>query len=214
MAVSYYTVSAICGNFFGESGVNPERREIGTHITDLLDPNQYGGYGLGQWTNKASIGLTRRTQLIQWLDDNGWNRGSGTGQLDFLIYEDYWHQNYGSYSSLTEFLNNTSNDRHELCRIYWRCWEGITPSTKSQQDRLNFCDRSFSYIIEHYDDTSITEWVANDGTISYTDALNNSVLVCRQLMGEPTPQPPDPPIPPEPHPTHRKMPLWMYLRKF
>lgn len=212
MSVSYYTVSAICGNFFGESGVNPERREIGTNITDLLDVNQYGGYGLGQWTNKISIGLTRRTQLIEWLDANGWNRGSGTGQINYLLYENYWHQNYGSYSSLTEFLENTSTDRHELCRIYWRCWEGITPSEASQNQRINFCDEAFTYMINHYDDESITTWVANNGTITRQDALNNSVLICRQLMGEEPPTPPDPPSPPEPI-THRKMPLWMYLRK-
>ena len=68
MSISLYTCAAICGNFFGESGVNPGRVEIGVTITDLADPNQYGGYGLGQWTNNPNTGLVRRTNLITWLD--------------------------------------------------------------------------------------------------------------------------------------------------
>lgn len=207
MSVSFYVVSAICGNFYGESGVNPARVEIGVTITDLADPNQYGGYGLGQWTNNPATGLVRRTNLINWLDNNGYSRDSGEGEMNFLIYENHWVRNYGSINSLTDFLNSDSTDVHELARIWWRNWEGIIPSQQSQRDRINFADNVLPYLIEHYDDASINQWTARNDYLTETEMKNNSVLICRNLTGG------IPPVPPTPPPTHRKMPLWMYLRK-
>lgn len=197
MSISLYTISAICGNFHKESTVNPGIYES-LNVVPLTDNSVYGGYGLGQWTNKPSAGLTRRTQLVEYLRQYGYADDSGEGQLMFLLAENYWHQNVGSYSSLTDFLNNTSTDINELTRIYMRNWEGINNGTLSE--RQQWANKFYNYINEHFNDTSINTWYASNSYLSESQQCNNAVLVARFLWDSPDPPEPTPPIPPEPIP--------------
>lgn len=202
MSISVYVVSAICGNFYQESGVNPGIYENLDAIpdADMTNNNVYGGYGLGQWTNKASAGLTRRTQLINFMDNNGYDWDDGDGQLDFLIAENYWHQNYGPFATLSDFLTSNSTDIGELTKIWMRCWEGINSNLSTRQTWAN---NFYNYINAHYYDQDITSWVSGNFYPSNQQRKNNAVLVARYLIdGIPSPTPPTPPpTPPTPGPT-------------
>lgn len=47
-----------------------------------------GGYGICQWTNSPRTSATgRRTDLVNWCNNNGYNYKSLTGQLQYLKYE-------------------------------------------------------------------------------------------------------------------------------
>lgn len=211
MAISFYVVSAILGNFHVESTVNPGIYES-LHVipnADMTNNNVYGGYGLGQWTNSAPLGLTRRTQLIQWLDSNGYSWTDGDAQLDYLLHENYWHQNVGSYSTLTDFLLSDSTDINELTRIYMRNWEGINNSTLST--RQQWANTFYNYIVEHYEDENITTWYSDNSYLSEAKQKNNAVLVARHLIGGITP--PTPPIPPVPSVTDPLIFLFKRNRK-
>ena len=212
MAVSFYTVAAICGNFYGESGVNPARPESGHEqeiLANLTDISVYGGYGLGQWTNGGSVvpGLRRRTDLIEWLRSHGYADDSGDGQCAYMGVEKYWRRNPLIYNSYDEFMENTETSTSHLTALWWYNWEGITPSQASQQQRLDFADDIFPYLVDHYDDPDITTWATGTYGITYQQAKDNSVLVARCLIGG---------APPPPHPTERqKPPLFFYcIRKF
>lgn len=203
MAITFNTVAAICGNFSIESTVNPGIYE-GLNViapADMTDNTVYGGYGLGQWTNGVFDWgtLSRRTNLINYLDANNYAWDDGWGQLEFLLYEDYWVQNVGEYATLQDFLNNQESDINRLTYIWMRNWEGIYNSTISSRRR--FARNVVSYLVQHFDDTNISTWVSMNNYLGTTDMKNNSVLICRYLMNEQRPK------------YKKKMPLWMYTRK-
>lgn len=210
---SIYVISAICGNFLYESGCNPQRHEGGTSFTDLTDVTQYGGYGLGQWTNKSypppRPPLARRRNLALWLRANGYTDYSGDGECAFVIAENHWAVNYGNYQTLTEFLESTSTSIDDLTYIWFRNWEGINNGT--EQRRKDYAWQAYNYITQHALDPAITTWVYSEGSIPWVDSLNNCVLLYRFYNGYIPPEPPDPPVPPTPT-TRHKMPIWMYLR--
>lgn len=197
MSISVYVISAICGNFYQESTVNPGIFE-NLNVVPLTDNSVYGGYGLGQWTNKASAGLTRRTQLVNWLTSHGYSSDDGDGQLAFLIAENYWHNNYGPYNSLAEFLGSTSTDISELTKIFMRCWEGVSSNLITRQTWAN---TFFNYINSHYYDSNINIWHTGNRYLSNQERKENAVLVARYLIdGTPTPTPPPTPPPRPPRP--------------
>lgn len=63
--------AGIMGNMFAESGF----------IVDVEEYGGGGGYGLCQWTG------SRRTDLINWCTNNGYDYTTLEGQLNFLLYE-------------------------------------------------------------------------------------------------------------------------------
>lgn len=63
--------AGVMGNMFAESGCQPAIEEYGGG----------GGYGLCQWTG------SRRTDLINYCANNGYDYSSLEGQLNFLLYE-------------------------------------------------------------------------------------------------------------------------------
>ena len=188
MAISFYTAAAICGNFHWESTVNAGIYES-LIVTNLTDNNEYGGYGLGQWTNAPQYNLTRRTDLVLWLRANGYADDSGDGQMAYLIAENHWSQNVGNYTNLTDFLNNTETDLDNLTYIWMRNWEGINSPSITQ--RRTFARNIFQYLIDHFDDASISTWAVGNRYLSDQEQKDNSVLVCRCLMGG-SPTPPAP----------------------
>lgn len=205
---SIYVVSAICGNFLYESGCNPQRHEGGTSFTDLTDVSQYGGYGLGQWTNKEYPAphppLTRRRDLVLWLRSNGYTDYSGDGECAYVLAENHWSVNYGPYQNLTEFLESPSTDINELAYIWFRNWEGINDGT--EETRKQYARDAYDHITRHAIDPNITDWVHDVGRIPWVDSLNNCVMVYRFYIGY------VPPTPPTPTESTRSMPVWMMIR--
>ena len=204
MGISFYVLAAMCGNFSVESNVNAGIYE-GLQVIpdeDMTDNSVYGGYGIGQWTNKESIGLTRRTQLIEWLNQNNYEWDDPYGQLDYLIYEDYWSPNIATtvYPTLTSFLESTSTNVSYLTTVWMRNWEGINNGTLKK--RQSFAKKALAYIQEHYDDETIDTWTIGNMYLSEKQMLNNSVLLARYLTGGI-----------KPPKAKNKMPLWMYLRR-
>jgi len=187
-------ISAICGNFWVESHGSPSIYENLDVIppADMTNNYVYGGYGLGQWTNKNGT-LTRRTQLIQWLDAHNYSWADGEAQLEYLISENYWHNNVGSYLSLTDFLSSSSTNTTDLAYQYMRNWEGVR---SFEETRKTYANKAYNYIDSHYDDPNITIWAKGNRWLSESEWKNNCVLIARWFWDDQTPPaPPDPPTP-------------------
>ena len=206
--ISLEVISAICGNWFHESNINPGIYE-GLHVVPLTDNNVYGGYGLGQWTNNSQV--HRRTELVTWLRANGYADDSGEGQLAYLIYENVWYstQEAAQFADLHDFLYTDITDIELLTHAFCIGWEGIHDS--SWDTRVTYARQCYAYIQNHAQDTSITTWFKGNNWLTDAQVLNNAVLVYRYLNEEsgggggggggtviyPT-----------------KMPLWFALRRF
>lgn len=199
---SLYVVSAIAGNLWQESTINPgiwESLTVGTW-TDL---NR--GYGLGQWTNTGGDTHGRLYKLHEWMTNNGYTIDDGDGQVAYIIAEDYWiaKPEYPQFNNLTDFLNSTSTDIATLTHAWNWCWEGIHDA--SWNDRVTYANNCYTYIEQHKDDTSITAWITGNRFLSDSEKYNNAVMLYRCIGGV---------VPPTP-PTSRKhkMPLWMMVRR-
>lgn len=208
--ISIEVISAICGNWYHESNINPGIYE-GLHVVNLTDDNAIGGYGLGQWTNNPNTGLTRRTELVEYLRSNGYADDSGDGQLAYFIEENVWYstQEASAYSDLNDFLYTDNTDIEALTHAFNIGWEGIHDS--SWNTRVTYAQKCYQYIQEHGNDTSISTWVKGNRWLTESEILNNAVLVYRYLNnvsggggggggGTPT--------------TVNKMPIWFALRRW
>lgn len=186
---SIYVVSALAGNAWRESHINPT---VG----------QQGGtaFGIFQWDG------TRKTALKNWLIENGYSDVDPYGQMKYLIVENDWQGSYGGISSLTDFMSSDSTNITTLTRAFCYCWE--RPGKPATQERINFANKALSYIAEHANDASITGWETEPMYyLTENQALKNAVLMYRYYSGGVTP-------PPHPTPTgeKKKMPVWMMVR--
>lgn len=199
---SIYVVSAMAGNFWQESSLNPgiwQNLNVGTW-TDLN-----AGYGLGQWTNTGGDTHGRLYQVHEWLVSNGYAIDDGDGQATYIIEEDYWtpKAEYLQFHTLTDFLTSDSTDIETLTHAWNWCWEGIHDAT--WDTRVAYARNCLTFIEQHKDDTSITDWIVGNRFLSDSERYNNAVMLYRLLGGDS----------PTPHPTKRKkMPLWMMLRYY
>lgn len=197
---SIQVVSAICGNWWQESTMNPGIWE-GLNVGNWTD--QYVGFGLGQWTN-VGTNYGRLYNLHDFAVNNGFTESDPQCQLSFFSHENYWSTGYSTpYNSLSDFLNSTSTDVEMLAEYFCKGWEGIVDS--SMTTRKTTASNCLQYIMTHYNDTNISTWYVSNNYLSDSERYNNAVLLARYLMG-------GQPIPPLPV-TRRKMPLWMMLRK-
>lgn len=100
------SLSALCGNMYRESSLNPNMYELGYG----WDENR--GFGLCQWTP--------RTKLSNWCDSNGLNFRDGNAQCARINYEAQnriqWIDNTNFYHNPThhdysflEFISNSRN---------------------------------------------------------------------------------------------------------
>ena len=199
---SLYVVSAMCGNFWTESGINPavwESLEV-ANWTDELH-----GYGLGQWTNVD--GSTRLIDLHDWLVGHGYSVTNGDAQCEYIVVEDYWipKEDYPEFTSLESFLTSPSTNLTTLTHAWNLCWEGIHDS--SWDDRVSQAQRCYNYILNHAQDTSITNWITGNRYLSDNEKLNNAVMLYRYFTagggGGGTPSKP-----------YVKMPVWMKVRYY
>lgn len=181
--ISIYVISAICGNWYHESNINPGIYQ-NLHVVPLTDNNAAGGYGLGQWTNNPITGVTRRTELAVYLEDNGYAYDDGDGQLEYFLYEDVWYsyQEAAQFSDLTDFLYTNETDIETLTHAFNIGWEGIHDS--SWNTRVEYANLCYNYIRNHAQDTSITTWYTGNRWLTQSQILNNAVLVYRYLNGE------------------------------
>lgn len=86
--------AGVLGNMQQESGLNPDITEVGG----------YGGYGLCQWT------FSRKDDLINWCNSNGYDYRSLEGQLNFMLHEleqPYYQQYLSNYKNITDVWTAT-----------------------------------------------------------------------------------------------------------
>lgn len=170
-----YVIAAICGNFWRESTVNPG---VWENLT-VGDP----GYGLGQWTDLPQYGLTRRTQLFQWLSANGYPQDSGEGQLAYLVFENYWIPNnqYGqsAYPTLADFLTSTSTNLQDLVYEFMWHWEGINDPQAA--DRLQYAQQFLA--VMQQDPGYRMPWSTGNFYNSVTQAEFNALRIMDWFFG-------------------------------
>lgn len=184
---SAYVISALAGNAWRESHINPTL-------------SQQGGsaFGLFQWDG------SRKQSLLDWLSENGYNSTDPIGQMQYLVVENDWLGSYDGISSLTEFLQSDSTDIASLTTAFCTCWE--RPGIPALEERIAFANIAYEHIILHAQDYSISEWETEPMYyLSEKQALNNAVLMYRYYSagggggGIHTKK-------------KKKMPVWMMIR--
>lgn len=179
-------IAAICGNFYQESTVNPGIWE------GLAVGNP--GYGLGQWTDNPPQ-VMRRTALFNWLDNNGYARDSGDGQLNFLVYENVWIPSLitpSAYNTLTDYFNSTDTNITNLVYEFMYHWEGINDGSDST--RINAALHFYDAFIN--DDGTRLPWFTGNYYLSLNaESTDNALRIKDFFLGA---TPPTPPTPVEP----------------
>lgn len=164
--ISMYVVAAICGNFSRESTVNPG-------LWEGLTPGT-GGFGLGQWTGG------RRDNLFAWMDDHGYSRDDGDGQIEFLVAENEWQKESSQpleFDSLTDFIMSTSTDIPALTETYMNAWE--RPGIPELEERIEFAEKALKHIQEHGNESAT--WIVSNSYLSEAERLNNVLCVWQKL---------------------------------
>lgn len=184
---SMYVVAALAGNAWRESHVNPTLSQIGG-----------GAFGLFQWDGD------RKTALLKWLSDNGYEDTSPEGQMQYLIVEGDWIGSFGGISSLEEFLTSTSTDVAMLTEAFCTCWE--RPGVPALAERINFANQALEFIRINANNTSIVAWETEPMYyLTEGQALQNAVLMYRYYSagggGGGTPGT-----------RKKKMPIWMWIK--
>lgn len=184
---SIYVVSALAGNAWRESHINPTLSQIGG-----------GAFGMFQWDG------ARRDALLDWLSENGYNSTDPNGQMQYLVVENDWIGTYDGISSLTEFLQSSSTDIASLTTAFCTCWE--RPGIPALDERIEFANKAFEYITLHAQDSSINTWETEPMYyLTEAQALNNAVLMYRFYSagggsgGIPGVR-------------KKKMPIWMWIK--
>ena len=184
---SIYVVSALAGNAWRESHINPTL-------------GQQGGtaFGLFQWDG------SRKTALYNWQSENGYTKDDPIGQMKYLVVENDWQGEFAGITSLTDFLSSTLTNISTLTEAFMTCWE--RPGKPHLSERIDFANKAYDYISSHAQDNSITEWETKPQYyLSEEQALKNAVLMYRFYSagggGGGTPSE-----------KKKTMPLWMMIR--
>lgn len=192
---SIYVISALAGNAWRESHINPTLQQLGG-----------SGFGLFQMDGE------RKQYMLTYLSENGYVSTDPIGQMSYFIWEsenrpqDAWIGTYAGISSLKEFLNSSSTDVRSLTEAYCYCSE--RPGIPAIEERVDFAQKALTYIQQYANDTSIIEWYTEPMYyLSESQALHNAVLMYRFFSGGGggggtfTPQ-------------DKGMPLWMKIRYY
>lgn len=187
---SIYVASALAGNAWRESHINPALAQIGGTA-----------YGMFQWDG------SRKTALFNWLSSNGYSRTDGDAQLQYLIVENDWQGSSGGISSLTDFLQSDSTNITLLTTAFCTCWE--RPGVPALQERIDFANEALKFITLNANNTAINKWeiAPENGGVYLTrrQALRNAVMMYRHLSagggggGNPSS-------------LIKRMPVWMMVR--
>ena len=204
--INIYVIAAICGNFWGESSLNPGIWEslISGSFTDLNK-----GFGLGQWTNTGGDTHGRLYQLHSYMSGRGLEDSDLYGQLDYVKKENVWHKGASyqqaiTFNSLEEFFNSKSTDLDYLVKAWMYCWEGI--ATSDLANRQGYAKKCLDYIRAHAEDPSIFTYYKGNRYLSEAERLNNVVMIYRYWNaggggggGTPTDE-------------KKNMPVWMMIK--
>lgn len=181
---SIYVVSALAGNSWRESHINPA-------LNQLVG----SAFGLFQWDG------SRKTALLNWLSSNGYSSTDPTGQMQYLVIENDWVGTYDGISSLTDFLQSSSTDIVSLTTAFCTCWE--RPGVPALEERISFANKALGYIKAHANDSSIKEWETEPMYyLSEQQALKNAVLMYRFYSAGSV----------IPIMRKKKMPIWMRIK--
>lgn len=126
------SLSALVGNMYRESTVNPDLYEMG------YDWSADRGYGLCQWTP--------RSRLSNWADSEGLNYRLGDTQVKRIHYEvvnniqwlndtNFYHNPTGHIYSFTEFITNSRGYTLEELTIDF-CWHYERPGISYGEESL------------------------------------------------------------------------------
>lgn len=213
--ISAYVISAMCGCWAWESGMNPG---IWESLTPTTWDHEYqydgiGGYGLGQWTNVGTP-YGRCWNLHQYVTQNGYGDGTMAGELAFVLDENYWTASNSvmGYNSLSEFLTSDSTNLDLLVEEFLACWEGVPGDRLSE--RRAYARNYYQFIYDHKD-SKLEDWTESSGNYYQDptgDAAHNNLMIAYFWAGGAEPKPPTP-DPPTPSSKSKSMPLWMFLKR-
>lgn len=198
--VSVYVISAICGNWWQESGINSgvwENLQVGTW-TDLLK-----GYGLGQWTNTGGDTHGRLYRLHEYMDSNGYPDDYFYGQLDYIIEENVWYRRAEAYRyvNLIGFLTTDDTDLTNLTHAWNIGWEGI--HDQSWDYRVQRAYDVLDYLQNYYDPEVEYQPSVGNRYLSEIERYNNACCMFRYWNGGiPDPNPPH---------SHKKSKWWIFM---
>ncbi|MBE6543606.1 MAG: hypothetical protein E7675_04335, partial [Ruminococcaceae bacterium] len=137
-----FNTAAACGvlaNIQNESGFRNDVVEYG-YTWDTG-----GGYGICQWTNSPRSSSTgRRTNLVNWCNDNGYDYTSLIGQLNFLKHE--LNTNYYYYWVTSELLKVDNSAQGAYDAGYIWCYYFEVPAgydTGVSETRGNLAKNSY-----------------------------------------------------------------------
>lgn len=209
-AISPYVISAMCGCWAWESGMNPGIWEslIPTSWDHEYQYDGIGGYGLGQWTNVGTP-YGRCYNLHTWVTSQGYIDGDLYGQLEFVIHENYWTASNSvmGYNTLSEFLSSDSTDLDRLVEEFLACWEGVPGDHLTE--RRAYAKNYYTFIYNNRDKAP-TSWNQTSGNFYQDptgDEAHGNLMLAYWWAGGVKPEPPTP------GKNGKKMPLWMFLRK-
>lgn len=210
--ISPYVVSAMCGCWAWESGMNPGIWEslIPTTWDHEYQYDGIGGFGLGQWTNVGTP-YGRCYNLHTWVTSQGYSDGDLYGQLNFVLHENYWTaaNSVMGYNNLSEFLSSTSTNLPLLVEEFLACWEGV-PGNKLTE-RIAYAQNYYQYIYDNKSASS-SSWKQTSGNF-YQDptgsAAHANVMLVYWWAGGVEPEPPGP----TPGNNGKGMPLWFFMRR-
>ena len=179
-------VAALAGNAYIDSYIN----------SAWLKPNGTA-FGLFQWDG------IRKVNMIGWMTLEGYDDDDPEGQILYFEHENHWEGRSYGIGSLNAFLTSDNNDVAELTEAFCTCWEETTDFLR---DRIAFAQRAYLFIVDHAQDTSITDWIKSDVIhLTEAQALNNAVMMYRFLTagggGGGTPAE-----------LKRKKKIWMWIR--
>lgn len=204
---SLWVISAMLGNFWAESTVNPGIWQ-GLHESDSWDVLRVG-YGLGQWTNTTTQYGTswRLRDFHDWMINNGYAVDDLGGQIKYIDYEHEWLASSSDplgYSSFDDFVNSNSTDLDDLTASWFYSWEN--PGDDTLPKRQGYAQTIFDYLSDHKDDN--VSVISGNRYLSESEVLNNSVAFYQMWNigsggGE------------EPNPDERRhrFPVWLMIRK-
>lgn len=184
---SIYVVSAMCGNFWQESGINPAMWEGNNTPGDYpWDMHILGrGFGIGQWTNVMGDANGRLWHMGIWVEARApYYQFDGTNQILYILEEKYWvpKPEYPEFRSLNDFLTSQSTDLARLTHAWNLCWEGIRDS--SWDARVGYAQQCYDYIIDNLDKPDMFGGMYfGQRYLTVPERLNNAMWVYLVLNG-------------------------------
>lgn len=183
---SIYTVAAICGNWWQESGINPGVWEGLDPPEDIYDYHVLGkGFGLGQWTNVGGDTNGRLWKMHEWVSAQPpYNTDDGVNQTYYLKEENYWtrRSDYPDFQTLSDFLESDSTDLEYLTHAFNLCWEGIHDS--SWDARVGYAQQCLDYIREWQNKPgNFGGFYLGNRYLTVAERLNNAMMVYLVLTG-------------------------------